>query len=76
MNMFEKNAGEAVVQYLDGDLRVVKPGAYVLCSVTGAKIQLDELKYWNVETQEAFASFNEVAERIGLKLRSSDKKGS
>lgn len=69
MNMFEKNSGEAVVQYLDGDLRVVKPGAYVLCSVTGAKIPLDELKYWNVETQEAYASYTEVAERIGFKLR-------
>lgn len=69
MNMFEKNTGEAVVKYLDGDLRVVKPGAYVLCAVTGAKIPLDELKYWNVETQEAYASYAEVAERIGLKLR-------
>lgn len=69
MNMFEKNTGEAVVRYLDGDLRVVKPGAYVLCAVTGAKIPLDELKYWNVETQEAYASYAEVAERIGLKLR-------
>jgi hypothetical protein len=59
MNRFEKRpaaASEAQVQYLDGDFRVVRPGFYVLCAVTGAAISLDEMRYWSVERQEAYAS--------------------
>lgn len=29
---------------------------YVLCAATGNKISLDQLKYWSVEKQEAYAS--------------------
>jgi hypothetical protein len=64
MNKFERSGGEAVVQYLDSNLRVVKPGAYVRCAVTGAEIPLDELKYWSVERQEAYASPEAVMMRV------------
>ena len=47
--------GEAQVQYLDGDFRVISPGTYVRCAVTDARIPLDELKYWSVDLQEAYA---------------------
>lgn len=57
--------GEAEVKYLDGDFRVVKPGSYVRCAVTGAAIPLDELKYWSVERQEAYASPEAVMKRYG-----------
>lgn len=58
MNRFERPVpeGEAVLQYLDGDYRVMKPGAYVTCAVTGARIPLAELRYWNVDKQEPYAS--------------------
>ncbi len=46
--------GEARVRYLDGDFQVISPGAFVRCAVTGLAIPLDELKYWNVERQEAY----------------------
>jgi len=36
--------------------RVLKNGQHVLCSVTGARIVLAELKYWNVNRQEAYSS--------------------
>lgn len=49
------NTGEAVVAYGDGTMRVVKPGSFVRCAVTGLDIPLDELKYWSVERQEAYA---------------------
>ena len=49
-------SGEAEVKYLDGDFRVVKPGAFVRCAVTGVAIPLEELKYWSVDSQEAYAS--------------------
>ena len=64
MNKFERSGGEAVVQYLDSNLRVIKPGAFVRCAVTGQPIPLDELKYWSVERQEAYASPEAVMMRI------------
>jgi hypothetical protein len=58
MNRIERrpaDAGEAKVEYLDGDFRIVRPGAFVRCAITGQAIPLDELRYWNVERQEAYA---------------------
>ncbi len=46
----------AELEFLDGDFRVVKPGAYVPCAVTGVKIPLELLRYWSVDLQEAYAS--------------------
>ena len=55
--------GEAKVEYLDGDFRVLSPGSYVLCAVTGEHIPLDELKYWSVDRQEAYATPEAVLSR-------------
>jgi hypothetical protein len=57
--------GEADVKYLDGDFRVVRPGAFVRCAVTGAAIPLEELRYWSVDLQEAYATPEAVAQRQG-----------
>ena len=64
MNKFERSGGEAIIQYLDADLRVIKPGTFVICAVTGKQIPLDELKYWSVERQEAYASPEAVCARV------------
>jgi hypothetical protein len=69
MNKLERSGGEAVVEYLDSNLRLVKPGAYVRCAVTGEQIPLDQLKYWSVEHQEAYASPEAVLRRLGVSLR-------
>jgi hypothetical protein len=55
--------GEAQVQYLDGDFRVISPGTYVRCAVTEVRIPLDELKYWSVDLQEAYAIPTAVLQR-------------
>ncbi len=55
--------GEAEVKYLDGDFRVTRPGGFVRCAVTGVPIPLEELKYWSVELQEAYASPEAVLQR-------------
>lgn len=47
--------GEAWVRYLDGDYQIVSPGTFVRCAITGAAIALDDLKYWSVSRQEAYA---------------------
>lgn len=69
MNKHERSGGEAVVEYLDSNLRLVRPGAYVRCAVTGQPIPLDQLKYWSVERQEAYAGPEEVLTRLGVKRR-------
>ncbi len=57
MNRFEGPGGrEARIRYLDGDFQVVAPGSFVRCAVTGETIALDELKYWSVARQEAYAT--------------------
>src|SRR5262249_5612364 len=56
--------GEAEVKYLDGDFRVVRPGAFVRCAVTGLPIPLEELKYWSVDLQEAYATREAVLSRL------------
>jgi hypothetical protein len=66
LNRSERSApmnGEAELRYLDGDFRVVRPGAFVRCAVTGQAIPLEELKYWNVDLQEAYASPEAVLQR-------------
>jgi len=66
LNRFDRSvttAGEAEVKYLDGDFRVVKPGAFVRCAVTGVPIPLEELKYWSVDLQEAYVSPEAVMQR-------------
>jgi len=39
---------------------IVEEGDYVLCSVSGKKIPLQNLNYWNVDLQEAYFSPVEV----------------
>ena len=55
--------GEAEVTYLDGDFRIVRPGSFVRCAVTGVPIPLEELKYWSVDLQEAYATPAAVLQR-------------
>lgn len=67
MNRFERHptgATEARVQYLDGDFRVLRPGAFVRCAVTDTPIPLEELRYWNVDRQEAYANPDAVLKRL------------
>ena len=59
MNKMERDLrpdGLAEIEYLDGEYRVIKPGSYVVCAVTGAHIPLEALRYWSVDLQEAYAS--------------------
>lgn len=71
MNRYERPAaqGEAVIQYLDGDFRLLKPGSFVRCAVTGREIPLSELRYWSVERQEAYADHDVAVEVYEAKLR-------
>ena len=55
----------ATLIYGPNAFRVVKPGHYVACAVTGEAIALEELRYWSVDRQEAYASC-EISTRRAL----------
>ena len=56
--------GEAQLQYLDGDFRVVRPGSFVICVVTGNQIAVEDLRYWSVDRQEAYSTREAVLARL------------
>ena len=59
MNRYDPNitpGREARLRYLDGDYQVVIQGDYVRCAMSGQPIKLDDLRYWSVPRQEAYAS--------------------
>jgi hypothetical protein len=57
MNIFDKgfSPSEATVRFLDGDYVVLKQGTFVRCAISGKPVPLDELHYWSVDRQEAYA---------------------
>jgi hypothetical protein len=55
--MLMTNRGRpARLHYMAGMFRVLSPGDHVICAVTGQPIPLDDLRYWSVDRQEAYAS--------------------
>ena len=42
-------------------LEIIEEGDHVICSISGKKILLENLTYWNVEEQEAYFSYKEAA---------------
>mgnify|MGYP001332125879 FL=1 len=50
----------AKIKYLPNNFKILEKGDYVLCAISGKKIPLDKLNYWNVESQEAYYSYKEA----------------
>lgn len=44
--------------------RVLRPGPFVLCAVSGQKIPLEELRYWSAVRQEPYASCEASTRRL------------
>jgi hypothetical protein len=66
MNRMERmplGGGEALLEFTDAEFRVKRPGSYVRCAVTGETIPLEDLRYWSVDRQEAYASATAVLAR-------------
>jgi len=40
----------------------------VRCAVTGVPIPIEDLRYWNVDLQEAYAHHEAKLQRMGIKL--------
>jgi hypothetical protein len=54
---------EAKVRYLQGAFQLLVPGDFVICAVTGIRIPLGDLRYWNVDLQEAYQSAEAATRR-------------
>ena len=54
----------AKLKYGPNTFEVLKKGDYVICAVSGKKIPLDKLTYWNVDLQEAYLSPKEAQVRF------------
>ena len=54
----------AQLQYLPNGFRMRRSGDHVLCALSGAVISLEQLRYWSVDRQEAYASCALAVEAI------------
>ena len=53
----------AKIKYLPNNFKIIEPGDYVECAVSGKKINLENLNYWNVELQEPYHSHIEALKK-------------
>tara|TARA_E500000178_G_C16473813_1_gene509960 strand:- start:60 stop:248 length:189 start_codon:yes stop_codon:yes gene_type:complete len=51
----------AKLKYLPNNFQVIQEGDHVICAISGKKISLEKLTYWNVELQEPYFSYVEAA---------------
>ena len=58
--MFKKLAK---IKYLPNNFEIIEEGDYVICTISGKKIELDNLNYWNVDLQEPYFSYVEASKK-------------
>ena len=58
--MFKKLAK---IKYLPNNYQIIQDGDHVICAISGKKIPLDNLTYWNVELQEPYFSYVEASQK-------------
>ena len=51
----------AKLKYLPNNFDIIEEGDHVFCAVSGKKISLQNLNYWNVDEQEAYFSYVEAS---------------
>ena len=50
----------AKLKYMPNNFEILEKGDHVICAVSGKKIYLNQLIYWNVELQEPYFSYKEA----------------
>ena len=58
----------AKLKYLPNNFEIIEPGDHVICALSGKKINLDKLNYWNVDLQEPYFSYKEAAKKFEKKI--------
>ena len=54
----------ATLRYEPNGFRVLRAGDHVLCAVSAQPIMLEDLRYWSVEAQEAYATPELATQRL------------
>lgn len=57
---------QARLHYMAGSFRVLTPGDHVVCAASGVQIPIEELRYWSVARQEAYATAAASAAAHGM----------
>jgi len=55
----------ARLHFMANGFRVLNPGDHVVCAVSGSRIALDDLRYWSVARQEAYATAALATQAMG-----------
>ena len=53
----------AKIKYQPNNFKVIEDGDHVMCAISGKKISIESLNYWNVELQEAYFSYVEASQK-------------
>ena len=51
----------AKLKYLPNNFEIIEEGDHVICAISGQKIPLENLNYWNIDEQEAYFSYVEAS---------------
>ena len=51
----------AKIKYLPNNFEIIENGDHVICAISGKKILIENLTYWNVDEQEAYYSYAEAS---------------
>lgn len=62
--LMSSSSRPARLRYGPNGFRMLSHGDHVTCAKSGVRIGLDELRYWSVERQEAYASCALAVEAI------------
>ena len=62
--LMNSGSGPARLLYGANGFRIVHPGEYIECAITGEAIALEALRYWCVERQEPYASAQIATRRL------------
>ena len=53
----------AKLKFLPNNFEIIEEGDHVICAVSGKKINIEDLQYWNVDLQEPYYSYIEAAKK-------------
>ena len=51
----------AKLKYLPNNFEIIESGDHVVCAISGKKILIENLIYWNVDEQEPYYSYIEAS---------------
>ena len=51
----------AKLKFQPNNFDIIEEGDHVICAISGKKISLQNLNYWNVDEQEAYFSYVEAS---------------